>query len=81
MNVDYFDLFYSHRFDPDTPLDETLGALNSAVEQGKALYVYKKYSADYMGKAVNVCKENNFAPLLSINQIIPCLIDGWKMDC
>ena len=33
MNVDYFDLFYSHRFDPDTPLDETLGALDTAVKQ------------------------------------------------
>jgi L-glyceraldehyde 3-phosphate reductase len=39
MGLDYVDVFYSHRFDPDTPLDETMGALASAVQQGKALYV------------------------------------------
>jgi L-glyceraldehyde 3-phosphate reductase len=39
MGLDYVDIFYSHRFDPDTPLEETIGALDSAVRQGKALYV------------------------------------------
>jgi L-glyceraldehyde 3-phosphate reductase len=39
MGLDYVDIFYSHRFDPDTPLDETMGALDTAVRQGKALYV------------------------------------------
>ena len=39
MKVDYVDIFYSHRFDPDTPLEETMGALDTAVRQGKALYV------------------------------------------
>ena len=39
MGLDYVDVFYSHRFDPDTPLEETMGALASAVQQGKALYV------------------------------------------
>lgn len=39
MNLDYVDIFYSHRFDPHTPLDETMGALASIVHQGKALYV------------------------------------------
>jgi len=64
MNVDYFDLFYSHRFDPDTPLDETLGALDTAVKQGKALYVgISSYSCEYAEEAVNVCKENRFTPL------------------
>src|SRR5919205_489148 len=38
MGIDYVDIFYSHRFDPDTPLEETLGALDAAVRQGKALY-------------------------------------------
>jgi L-glyceraldehyde 3-phosphate reductase len=38
MGLDYVDIFYSHRFDPDTPLDETMGALASAIQQGKALY-------------------------------------------
>jgi L-glyceraldehyde 3-phosphate reductase len=39
MGLDYVDIFYSHRFDPNTPLEETMGALASAVQQGKALYV------------------------------------------
>ncbi|MGH8913047.1 MAG: L-glyceraldehyde 3-phosphate reductase [Acidimicrobiia bacterium] len=39
MGLDYVDIFYSHRFDPDTPLEETMGALDSAVRAGKALYV------------------------------------------
>jgi len=39
MGLDYVDIFYSHRFDPDTPLEETMGALDQAVRQGKALYV------------------------------------------
>jgi len=39
MNLDYVDIFYSHRYDPDTPLEETMGALAQAVRQGKALYV------------------------------------------
>jgi L-glyceraldehyde 3-phosphate reductase len=46
MGLDYVDIFYSHRFDPDTPLEETMGALASAVQQGKALYVgISSYSA------------------------------------
>src|SRR5437868_10476128 len=39
MGLEYVDIFYSHRFDPETPLEETMGALDSAVRQGKALYV------------------------------------------
>ena len=39
LGLDYVDIFYSHRFDPDTPLDETMAALVTAVQQGKALYV------------------------------------------
>jgi L-glyceraldehyde 3-phosphate reductase len=47
MGLDYVDIFYSHRFDPDTPLEETLGALDSAVRQGKALYAgISSYSAE-----------------------------------
>jgi L-glyceraldehyde 3-phosphate reductase len=46
MEVDYVDIFYSHRFDPETPLEETMGALDTAVRQGKALYVgISSYSA------------------------------------
>ncbi|WP_205899194.1 aldo/keto reductase, partial [Pseudomonas viridiflava] len=39
LGVDYVDIFYSHRFDPDTPLEETASALATAVQQGKALYI------------------------------------------
>jgi len=77
MNVDYFDLFYSHRFDPDTPLDETLGALDTAVKQGKALYIgISSYSSEYTEEAVNVCKENRFAPL-AIHQPNYSMLNRW----
>ena len=47
MGLDYVDIFYSHRFDPETPLEETMGALDAAVRQGKALYVgISSYSAE-----------------------------------
>ena len=47
MGLDYVDIFYSHRVDPDTPLEETMGALDTAVRQGKALYVgISSYSAE-----------------------------------
>ena len=77
MQVDYFDLFYSHRFDPDTPLDETLGALDSAVQHGKALYVgISSYSADSTRQAANICKENNLAPL-AIHQPNYSMLNRW----
>ena len=77
MNVDYFDLFYSHRFDPDTPLDETLGALDTAVKQGKILYVgISSYSSEYTEEAVNVCMENRFAPL-AIHQPNYSMLNRW----
>ena len=47
MGLDYVDIFYSHRFDPDTPLEETMGALDTAVSPGKALYAgISSYSAE-----------------------------------
>ena len=77
MQVDYFDLFYSHRFDPDTPLNETLGALDSAVQHGKALYVgISSYSADSTRQAANICKENNLAPL-AIHQPNYSMLNRW----
>src|SRR5204862_7977200 len=46
LGLDYVDIFYSHRVDPETPLEETMGALDAAVRQGKALYVgISSYSA------------------------------------
>ena len=65
MGVEYVDIFYSHRFDPDTPLEETMGALASAVRQGKALYVgISSYSAG---------KTREAAALLH-SMGVPCLI-------
>ncbi|MFW6223581.1 MAG: aldo/keto reductase, partial [Spirochaetota bacterium] len=55
MGLDYVDIFYSHRFDPDTPLEETMGALASAVKQGKALYVgISSYSAKKTAEAAEI---------------------------
>ncbi len=58
MGVDYVDIFYSHRFDPDTPLEETMGALDSIVRQGKALYVgISSYNSARTREAVAILKE------------------------
>src|SRR3954469_24356107 len=58
MGLDYVDIFYSHRFDPETPLDETMAALQSAVQQGKALYVgISSYSADKTREAAGLLRD------------------------
>src|SRR5215204_4831382 len=58
MGLDYVDIFYSHRYDPDTPLEETMGALASAVRAGKALYVgISSYSATKTEEAVQILRE------------------------
>lgn len=58
MGLDYVDIFYHHRPDPDTPLEETMGALDSAVRQGKALYVgLSNYDGDTMRRAAAILKE------------------------
>jgi len=58
MNLDYVDIFYSHRPDPNTPLEETMMALDQAVRQGKALYVgISNYSAPMAAKAAQILKE------------------------
>jgi L-glyceraldehyde 3-phosphate reductase len=58
MGLDYVDIFYSHRFDPDTPLEETMGALDSAVRQGKALYVgISSYSPEKTREAAQILRE------------------------
>lgn len=57
MGLDYVDIFYSHRPDPNTPLEETMGALDSLVRQGKALYVgISNYSAEDTKKAIEILK-------------------------
>nr|WP_315402109.1 L-glyceraldehyde 3-phosphate reductase [uncultured Duganella sp.] len=65
MGLDYVDIFYSHRFDPATPLEETMGALAHAVQQGKALYVgVSSYSAEKTAEAARLLHEWK----------VPCLI-------
>jgi len=58
LGVDYVDIFYSHRYDPDTPLEETMGALASAVHSGKALYVgISNYGPEQTREAARILKE------------------------
>jgi len=58
MKVDYVDIFYSHRFDPETPLEETMGALDTAVRSGRALYAgISNYSAEQTEKAVAILRD------------------------
>lgn len=58
MGLDYVDIFYSHRFDPDTPLEETMGALDTAVRQGKALYVgISSYGSERTAQAAAILRD------------------------
>ena len=76
MGLDYVDVFYHHRFDPDTPLEETLGALDSAVRQGKALYVgISSYSDHRTLEAMAILKELG-TPLL-IHQPSYSMLNRW----
>ena len=76
MGLDYVDIFYSHRFDPDTPLEETLGALDSAVRAGKALYVgVSSYSGERTAEAEEILRGLG-TPLL-IHQPSYSLLNRW----
>ena len=76
MGVDHVDIFYSHRFDPDTPLEETLGALDTAVRQGKALYAgISSYSGARTEEAARILGEMG-TPLL-IHQPSYSLLNRW----
>ncbi|MBC7916445.1 MAG: L-glyceraldehyde 3-phosphate reductase [Rhodoferax sp.] len=76
MGLDYVDIFYSHRFDPDTPLEETMGALATAVQQGKALYVgISSYSAGKTREAAAILKSMG-VPML-IHQPSYSLLNRW----
>ncbi len=76
MNLDYVDIFYHHRPDPDTPLEETMGALSDIVKQGKALYVgISNYKAADTRKAAQLLKANN-TPLL-IHQPSYSMFNRW----
>ncbi|MDR3690402.1 MAG: aldo/keto reductase [Fimbriimonas sp.] len=64
MGLEYFDIFYSHRFDPDTPLEETMEALNLLVQQGKALYIgISSYSGAATNESVGIMKEKGYSPI------------------
>jgi L-glyceraldehyde 3-phosphate reductase len=76
MGLDYVDIFYSHRFDPETPLEETIGALDNAVRQGKALYVgISSYSAERTKDAVEIARSLG-TPIL-IHQPSYSLLNRW----
>ena len=67
--LDYFDIFYSHRYDPETPIEETMQALIDLVKQGKALYVgISKYPADKQAEAYAILQEAK----------VPCLLSQYR---
>src|SRR5437764_6903074 len=76
MGLDYVDIFYSHRADPETPLEETMGALETAVKQGKALYAgISSYSARRTAEAAEILRELG-TPLL-IHQPSYSMLNRW----
>lgn len=76
MKLDYVDIFYHHRADPDTPLEETMGALSDIVKQGKALYVaLSNYNPEQLRKAADILKENK-TPLLAVQPHYN-MLDRW----
>jgi L-glyceraldehyde 3-phosphate reductase len=79
MNLDYVDIFYSHRFDPDTPLEETMGALDTAVRSGRALYVgISSYNSQRTRQAATILSQLG-TPLL-ISQPSYSMINRWIED-
>jgi L-glyceraldehyde 3-phosphate reductase len=76
IGLDYVDIFYSHRFDPHTPLEETMGALDTAVRQGKALYAgISSYSAEKTREAAAIMRELG-TPIL-IHQPSYSMLNRW----
>ncbi|MBL4875960.1 MAG: L-glyceraldehyde 3-phosphate reductase [Cohaesibacteraceae bacterium] len=76
LGLDYVDIFYSHRFDPDTPLEETMGALDQIVRSGKALYVgISSYNAEQTRQAVAIL--NDLGTPCLINQPSYNIINRW----
>ncbi|HEY1421765.1 MAG TPA: L-glyceraldehyde 3-phosphate reductase [Candidatus Dormibacteraeota bacterium] len=79
MGLDYVDIFYSHRFDPETPLAETMGALHTAVQQGKALYAgISSYAAARTTEAASILRSLG-TPLL-IHQPSYSMVNRWIED-
>jgi L-glyceraldehyde 3-phosphate reductase len=76
MGLDYVDIFYSHRADPETPLEETMGALDTAVRQGKALYAgVSSYSAGRTAEAARILR--SLGTPLTIHQPSYSLLNRW----
>lgn len=76
MGLDYVDIFYHHRPDPNTPMEETIGALDSIVRQGKALYVgISNYTADQTAEAVKIA--NRLGTPLLIHQPSYSMLNRW----
>lgn len=76
LGTDYVDVFYSHRYDPDTPLEETLGALKTAVDSGRALYAgISSYSAERTAEALAVA--DRIGLTLSLHQPSYSLLNRW----
>ena len=76
MGLDYVDIFYSHRFDPETPLEETMGALHAAVRSGRALYAgISSYSAERTAEAAAIM--NRLGTPLLIHQPSYSMINRW----
>src|SRR5438034_2285761 len=76
MGLEYVDIFYSHRFDPETPLEETMGALATAISQGKALYVgISSYSAEKTREAEAILRD--LGVRLLIHQPSYSLLNRW----
>jgi L-glyceraldehyde 3-phosphate reductase len=76
MGLDYVDIFYSHRFDPETPLEETMGALDQAVRSGKALYAgISSYSPEHTAEATAILREMG-TPML-IHQPSYSMLNRW----
>lgn len=79
MGLDYVDIFYSHRPDPNTPLEETMGALDTVVRQGKALYVgISNYNAEQTAEAIKILR--NLGTPLVIHQPKYSMFNRWIED-
>jgi L-glyceraldehyde 3-phosphate reductase len=79
MGLDYVDIFYSHRADPDTPLEETMGALHTAVQQGKALYAgISSYSPQRTEEAARILRD--MGTPVTIHQPSYSLLNRWIED-
>ncbi len=81
MGLEYFDIFYSHRPDPNTPLEETMAALDQLVRQGKALYIgVSSYSGAQFAESVRICERMGLAPITIHQPYYNMLSRGIEWD-